>query len=61
MEGVPVELRVETILVPILALLPIPVIITRPFLEKMVSTAFEKSLLMKFSRFSMAFFSVLIT
>ena len=59
--GVPVLLRVETILVAMLALLPMPVTTTLPEAEKMVSTASEKLLLMRFSRFSIAFFSSAIT
>ena len=59
--GVPVLLSVETILEAMLALLPIPVIMTLPEAEKMVSTASEKLLLMLFSRLATAFFSSAIT
>ena len=59
--GVPVLLNVETIFEAMLALLPIPVIMTLPEAEKMVSTASEKLELRRFSRFSIAFFSSAIT
>ncbi len=59
--GVPVLLKVETIFEAMFALLPIPVIMTLPEAEKMVSTASEKLLLTRFSRFSIAFFSSAIT
>src|SRR5690606_38046707 len=42
-EGVPVEFRVATIFCAIMALLPIPVIITRPFIAKISFTTLTKS------------------
>ncbi|MNY74771.1 hypothetical protein D3C86_2138770 [compost metagenome] len=43
MEGVPVELKVATIFCAIMALLPIPVTITRPLLSIIKSTTLTKS------------------
>ena len=40
--GVPVELRLATIFAPIAALLPIPVITTRPFDSEILMAAFAK-------------------
>ena len=59
--GVPVLLRVETIFEAMLALFPMPVIMTRPEVQKIVSTASEKLLLMCPARLSTAFFSSAIT
>jgi hypothetical protein len=46
MDGVPVEFRVATIFCAITALLPIPLITSRPLQVTMASTAFSKSVLM---------------
>ncbi len=48
------EFKVATILLAIIALLPIPVITTRPFDWKIYRTQASKSLSMKFIRFSIA-------
>ena len=58
--GVPVEFIVATILFAIMALFPIPVIITLPFELKMKLTAFSKSELIKFFKFAMALLSMSI-
>src|SRR5687768_7183042 len=47
MDGVPVELRVATIFWAITALLPIPLITTRPLHPAIAFTAFSKSSLIK--------------
>jgi hypothetical protein len=57
---VPVELNVATILVAILALLPIPVTITRPFEFKMNLTAFSKLSSIKLSKLSIYLLSIKI-
>ena len=59
--GVPVELNVETILVAMFALFPMPVTTTLPFAEKIVSTAFTKASSMCCTRCATAFFSSSIT
>ena len=61
MAGVPVELKVETILLAMLALFPMPVIITLPLAKKSVFTASGKLLSNSFPIFSIAFFSQLKT
>ena len=47
-EGVPVEFKVATIFIPIIALLPIPLTITLPLIECINSTVFLKSSFIKF-------------
>ena len=47
-EGVPVELNVATIFCPIIALLPIPVTITLPFIFEIKCTVSTKSSLINF-------------
>ena len=51
MDGVPVEFKVATIFIPIIALLPIPLTITLPSIEFINSTIFLKSLLIKLDNF----------
>ncbi len=58
--GVPVEFNVATILVAIMALFPIPVMITRPLEFKMQVTASEKSLSIKEDRLAIAKLSMLM-
>ena len=52
--GVPVELKVATIFCAIIALLPMPVTITRPLHCKMVDTTFSKSSFIFFATFNIA-------
>ncbi|MNL16874.1 hypothetical protein D3C87_1379340 [compost metagenome] len=54
MAGVPVELKVATIFWAIMALLPIPVTITRPLQCKMLVTTFSKSLSIFLATFNIA-------
>jgi hypothetical protein len=54
-EGVPVEFKVATIFIPIIALLPIPLTITLPLIEFINSTELLKSLLMKFDNSKIEF------
>ena len=55
--GVPVELKVATILVAILALFPIPVTITRPFELNIKLTASVNELFNKFAKLAIALLS----
>ena len=54
-EGVPVEFNVATILLPIIALLPIPLTITLPFEDCIFFTAFSKSCVRNLCKFNIAF------
>jgi hypothetical protein len=58
--GVPVELSVATIFCPIMALFPIPVMITRPLAFKIISTQAKKSAFTDFTNFAIAIDSSLI-
>ena len=59
-EGVPVEFKVATILLAIMALLPIPVIITRPLDWYISWVAFAKSSFNKLDKLAIALLSIFI-